>query len=306
MMKKRKRMGARSTSEFEAVEARKVSIANSKPFKRQPVAVAKKQDRKIPSAHGDIKVRIYTPKGNGPFPVIVYFHGGGWVVGSIDSHEEATTMLAVKAGAVVISVDYRLAPEHKFPAAVEDCFAAVEWASAHAEQVGGDVERIVVSGDSAGGNLAAAVCLMGRERGGPKIALQLLVYPMLDSTRSMSKYAGKDYGPTPVEYDWFLSNYFESAHDTGNTLASPLLANLAGLPPAVVVTAQYDTLTEQSDEYVRKLREAGVKVARKEFKGMTHGFWGLPGYFDSGREAIEWGADHVKKLKRPSRARRSL
>jgi acetyl esterase len=203
-------------------------------------------------------------------------------------------------------VDYRLSPEHKFPAALEDCYAAVSWASSIAEELRGDAGRVVVSGDSAGGNLAAAVCLMARARGGPKIALQLLVYPLVDLTRSMRNYAGKDYGPTPVEYDWFVRNYLENSEDTRNALASPLLGDLAGLPPAAVVTAQYDTLTEQADEYCLKLRKAGVKVTKKEFKGMTHGFWALPGYFDSGGEAIEWGGGHVTKLKRPSRARKSL
>jgi acetyl esterase len=299
MMKKRKAMGARSTSEFDAVEARKVSVANSKPFKRTPDAVKRKQDRRIKGPRGQIPIRVYTPEGRGPFPIVVYFHGGGWVVGSIDSLEEATSKLANSAKAVVVSVDYRLAPEHKFPAAPDDCYAAALWASNHAKEIDGDPDRLVVAGDSAGGNLSAAVCLMARDKGTPKIALQLLVYPLVDFTRDMGKFSKREYGPTPAECSWYKENYFGSVSDSAHLLASPLLADLGGLPPAAIVTAQYDTFTEQANEYARKLSAAGVKVSRKEFRGMTHGFWGLPGYFDLGSAAVEWGALQVRKLRRP-------
>jgi acetyl esterase/lipase len=299
MMKKRKAMGARPTSEFDAVEARKVSVANSKPFKRAPDPVKKKQDSKIKGPRGPIPIRVYTPKGRGPFPIVVYFHGGGWVVGSIDSLDEATSKLANSAKAVVVSVDYRLAPEHKFPAAPEDCYAVALWASSHAEEIDGDPGRLVVAGDSAGGNLAAAVCLMAREKGGPKIALQLLVYPLVDFTRDMGKFSNEEYGPTPADCLWYKKNYFQSVSDTAHPLASPLLAELGSLPPAAIVTAQYDTFTEQANEYARKLSDAGVNVSRKEFRGVTHGFWGLPGYFDLGGAAVEWGGLQVRKLRRP-------
>jgi len=302
MMKKRKAIGARSISEFDAVGARKAIVANTKPFKSRPVAVSKKHNIKIGGPGGKIPVRVYVPKGKGPFPTVVYFHGGGWVVGSIDQSEEPTALLAKITPAVVVSVDYRLAPEHKFPAAPADCYAAVEWASKRAKEFGGDADRLVVSGDSAGGNLSAAVCLMARDRNGPKIALQLLVYPLVDFTRDMRKFSGKDYGPTPTECEWFKDNYLRDASDALDSLASPLLADLRGLPPAAVVTAQYDTFTEQTNEYAKKLEAAGVKVTRKEFKGMTHGFWSYPEYFDLGRESIEWCGAQVRKVRRSSRA----
>jgi acetyl esterase len=296
-LKKRTELGARPSSEYDAPGARKASVVNARPFKKRPAAVAKKEDRTIKGPAGPIPVRVYTPRGKGPFPVVVYLHGGGWVLGSVELSDESASLLAKTAPAVVVSVDYRLSPEHKFPAAPEDCYAAVVWASKNAKSLGGDPKRLVVCGDSAGGNLSAAVALMARERGGPAIALQLLVYPLVDFTRDMKKFAKAAYGPTPTDCAWYIENYFTKGSEKSDARASPLFADLRGLPPAAIITAQYDTFTEQAGEYARKLTGAGVKVAKREYKGMMHGFWGYPGYFDLGREAIEWGALQVRKVK---------
>jgi acetyl esterase len=304
MLKKRKEMGARSIADFDAVEARKVSVYNRQPFARKSVKITK-EDGEIGCPHGKIPVRIYTPKGRGPHPLVVFFHGGGWVVGSIEGSDEAVSLLAREANAVVVSVDYHLAPEFKFPAAPEDCLAAVEWAVAHAKELRADPSRVVVSGDSAGGNLSAAVSLMAKERGQPKIALQLLIYPLVDFTRPMGKYSKKEFGPTPKECAWFAENYFSRVPDWGNPIASPIFGELSELPPVALVTAQFDTFTEQCNEFAVKLRRSGVRVKKKEFKGMTHGFWSYPGYFDLGREAVEWSALQVRSLKGPSRAGKS-
>lgn len=303
-LKKRKQIGARSSAEYDAMGARNASVVNAKPFGRKPVAVAK-EDRTIEGPGGAIPIRVYTPRGRGSFPIVVYFHGGGWVLGSIDLSDEAASLLAKSAPAVVVSVDYRLSPENKFPAAPEDCYAAAVWAFEHAKELGGDPERLVVCGDSAGGNLSAAVTLMSRERGRPKIAMQVLVYPLVDFTRNMDKYSEVEYGPTPVECAWFIENYFTNKKETRDFIASPFLADLSGLPPAVVITAEYDTLTEQSKEYAKKLAAAGVEVVTRNYRGMMHGFWGLPGYFDSGGKAVGWAGAQVRSLGGPSRAGRS-
>ena len=225
-----------------------------------------------------IPLRIYTPdRDGGPdgWPVVVLFHGGGFIAGSPDSHDGGARELCAQADAIVVSVDYRLAPEHKFPAAAEDCHAALLWAATHAREFGGDPTRLAITGDSAGGNLAAAVALMNRDRGGPPIALQALVYPVIDpACDSPSAVANAEgYLLTTVSMKWMWSQYVSGADDYANPYAAPVVAaSLAGLPPALVITAEFDPLRDEGEAYGRALAAAGVPVTISRYDGMIHGF----------------------------------
>jgi acetyl esterase len=253
--------------------------------------VAHVDDRQVPGPGGPIRVRIITPQTarEGPLPVLVYFHGGGWVLGNIESHEGICRALAHAAEAIVVTVDYRRAPEHRFPAAVEDAFAATSWVAAHAAEFGGDPKRIAVVGDSAGGNLAAVTCIMARDRGGPDLAFQVLVYPITDynlQTGSYRQYA-EGYFLTRSEMAWYWEQYCPKQNDRWHPHASPCRAgDLAGLPPALVITAEYDVLRDEGEAYASQLRAAGVPVNAHRYDGMIHGFVRRYPFFDQGRGAI--------------------
>jgi acetyl esterase len=251
----------------------------------KPEAVAKVEDRLIPGPGGQIPVRFYTPQGRAPFPVLVFFHGGGFVIGSIEFYDEFCRALTNGAGCIVMSVGYRLAPEHKFPAAVEDCYVATKWVAVNAKAMGGDSMRIAAGGDSAGGNLAAVVALMARDKGTVPLVLQLLLYPATDlahDTLSTQENAN-DYFLTRDDMFWFRSLYLSSDADRNNPYASPLRAqDLHGLPPALVITAEYDPLRDEGEAYATRLREAGVTVVCTRYNGMIHGFLSLP--FDQGKK----------------------
>lgn len=238
--------------------------------------VARVENRSIPGPAGEIPVRIYTPAGSGPFPVLVFFHGGGWVICNLDTHDAPCRSLANGADCVVVSVDYRLAPEHKFPAAPEDCFAATRWVAEHTAEINGDPARIAVGGDSAGGNLAAIVSQLARDNGGPRLIFQLLIYPAVDFTaQNLSKQENAEgYFLTMDDMIWFEEHYLNSKADRVNPLASPsLAADLSNLPPALVITAEYDPLRDEGEEYGRRLREAGVPVIVRRYDGLIHGFF---------------------------------
>jgi len=234
------------------------------------------EDRSIPGPAGPVPVRVYRPPGAGPAPLVAYFHGGGWVIGDIDTHDGTCRTLSRRTGAVVVSVGYRLAPEHRFPAAVDDCDAATAWVAAHGSDLGGDPGRLGVAGDSAGGNLAAAVTLRAWRRGGPAIRAQALVYPAVDFTtvRPSSVSNGEGYLLTAAAVRWFAAQYLGD-HDPADPLASPLLADLTGLPPAVVATAEFDPLRDEGRAYAEALDDAGVPVRLLDFPGLVHGFMGL-------------------------------
>lgn len=251
-----------------------------------PEPVAKVEDRLIPGPAGRIRLRVYTPQGQAPFPVLVFFHGGGFVIGSIESHDELCRALTNGVGCVVVSVDYRLAPEHKFPAAVEDCYAATTWVSQNAKDIGADSTHIAVGGDSAGGNLAAVVALIAKDSGRLPLSFQLLMYPTTDAAMSMPSVRenADGYFLTRADMVWFLSLYLRDDADRDNPRVSPLRAHtFHGLPPALVITAEFDPLRDEGEAYAAKLREAGVKVTSTRYGGMIHGFVSMP--FDQGKKA---------------------
>jgi acetyl esterase len=209
-------------------------------------------------------------------PVVVYFHGGGWVIGDLEVVDQPCRQLASAAGAIVVSVDYRLAPEHRYPAAFEDSYAATVWVGAHAAEIGGDPARLAVAGDSAGGNLAAAVALAARDRGGPELAAQLLIYPVTDFNFGTASYHDnrEGYLLTKGSMQWFWAHYLGAQDLDKDPYACPLRADsLAGLPPAYVATSEYDPLRDEGEAYARRLEEAGVAVTAKRFDGMLHGFF---------------------------------
>jgi acetyl esterase len=262
-----------------------------------PAAVASVTDRTIPGPAGEIPVRIYTPAGKPPFPVLVYFHGGGWVIGSLESHDGTCRDLANGAGSIVVSVDYRLAPENRFPAAAEDAYAATKWVAENAASIGADAGRVAIGGDSAGGNLTAVVALMARDRGGPRLAFQLLVYPVTDVARDTRSYEenADGYFLTRKAMEWFWGHYLGRPTDGENAYASPLrAASLAGLPPALVITAEFDPLRDEGEAYARRLEEAGVHVRLKRYDGMIHGFFGMGRVLDQGKQAMAEATGHLR------------
>lgn len=263
-----------------------------------PPPVAKIENRGIPGPAGELPVRIYTPDGAGPFPLLMFFHGGGFVVCDLDSHDALARSLCGGAGAVVVSVDYRLAPEAKFPAAPEDCHAATRWAVDNAASIGADGARVAVAGDSAGGNLAAVVAQLAKQRGGPALAHQLLIYPVTahDFTTPSYEENAEGYFLTRDMMQWFWHHYLERAEDGQDPMAAPLRAkDLSGLPPATVVTAEYDPLRDEGEAYARRLDEAGVPTQAVRYDGVIHGFVSMYEQIDKGREAIEFGCKRLRE-----------
>jgi acetyl esterase len=259
------------------------------PIPRDPGApMAEVVDCAVATPDGDLPVRIYRPRETALLPVLVYFHGGGWVLGSIDSHDSVARNLARSADCLVVSVGYRLAPEHRFPAAVDDCIAAVRWVHGHANDFGADAARIALGGDSAGGNLATVVALRLRDEGGPKIAGQLLVYPVTQlraPLRGSMVANAEGYFLRARDVAWFDDMYLGDSQAHTHPYASPLLAaSLGGLAPALVITAEFDPLRDQGEDYARRLRQAGVAVTLSRYDGAFHAFFGMPA--DIGRRAV--------------------
>jgi acetyl esterase len=258
-----------------AAEARLLYLAGRKVLAPEPMPVAELRDLTVSGLAGPIPLRLYRPSAGGTLPVLVFFHGGGWVVGDIETHDTICRHLANRAECVVVSVDYRLAPEHKFPAAVEDCLAASAWVADNAATIGVDAERLAVGGDSAGGNLAAVVSLMARDLGAPRISYQLLIYPATDAAMrhdSVARFA-EGHVLTRSTMRWFYEQYLREPDDAADWRVSPLVApELAGLPPAFVLTAGYDPLCDEGDAYAERLAAAGVAVEHRRFPGQIHGF----------------------------------
>ena len=264
-----------------------------------PEKVAKVEDRLIPGVAGKQPIRIYTPTGDGPFPIVVYFHGGGWVVGSINTVDASCRALANLAACMVVSADYRLAPEDKFPAAVDDCYAAARWVAFNATALNGDAARLAVGGESAGANLAAAVTLKAQESGLPALAYQLLLYPVTGYAYDLPSHTenAEGYFLTTEMMAWFWNHYLASEADGHNPLASPLRASTdqcRDLPPAFIATAQYDPLRDEGAVYAAKLSEAGVTVEYICFEGLIHGFMGMAKVVEPAGQALEHAASSLK------------
>jgi acetyl esterase len=244
----------------------------------EPPPVALVRDLAAPAAHGPIPLRLYRgagTQGDRKLPTLVFFHGGGWVIGDLDTHDGVCRRLANVAGCAVVAVDYRLAPEHKFPAAVEDCLGATDWIVANAGALGLDATRLAVGGDSAGGNLAAVVSLTARDRGAPPLRFQLLIYPSVDMAMEHESHRRftADLPLTHATAAWFRDLYLRNAADRADWRASPLRASrLSDLPPAYVLTVGFDPLCAEGDDYAERLRAAGVKVTHRHLSGQIHGF----------------------------------
>lgn len=253
--------------------------------------VGKVEMKSIPGPEGtNIPVRVYTPKGNGPFPIIVYYHGGGWVIATVDTYDASCRGLSTLNNAVVVSVEYRKAPEHKFPAAVEDSYAALQHVAQNAASFNGDPQRLAVVGESAGGNLATVVCLLANERKGVMPKHQVLVYPITDYRFDTPSYQ-QNANAKPLNkamMQWFFNQYLKSPADGESVLVSPLRASpeqLRSLPPATIITAQIDPLRDDGTDYANKLRSAGVDTVSQDFANVTHEFFGMAILVDEAKEA---------------------
>jgi acetyl esterase len=266
----------RPVEEMTPAEAREQVEATPRARTAEPLPVARVEERMMPGPAGDIRLRLYWPQAPAPVPAIVYYHGGGHVIGSLDTHDFVARNHCSGAGALVASIDYRMGPEHKFPAAVDDSWAALQWVGANAESLDADPARMGVHGDSAGANLAAVVALLARDAGNPKLRLQSLVYPIADYGLvgdSYEKYAN-GYGIlTRGAMVWFRDHYLRGVEDAKDWRASPIKAHsFAGVAPAIVVTAECDVLHDDGQRYAEALQRAGVPVEYKEFPGMIHAF----------------------------------
>jgi len=278
-----------SFAEQGAVEARRVTALRAPLLAGEAEPVARVEDRTLPGPTGPIRIRLYAPETSSPLPILAFFHGGGWVTGDLDTHDSACRGLANRASCLVVAVDFRCAPEHRFPAPLEDCWAAVEWLGREGAELGGDPARLALCGDSAGGNLAAAGAVRARDRGGPPIAAQLLVYPVLDCNLETPSYLAKatGYGLTRDSMRWYWEQYLGEGGDGLSPEASPLrTGDLAGLPPALVVTCEHDPLHDEGVAYARRLAAAGVRVEQIDEAGMIHGYFRMPAVI--GRSRKSW------------------
>ncbi len=297
MRDQRERDGVAPLYSMTLEAARAADLASIKAGGGTPEPVHEVTDHWIAGPAGELQVRVYRPSGDRPLPVLVYFFGGGWVLGTIDTADGIARTLANSAGCLVVVPGYRLAPEHPFPASIEDCYAAVRWVADTAAELGADPDRIAVGGDSAGGNLAAATTLIAQEAGDLTLAGQLLVYPNTDQLaddESMRDNAD------PFLFNhhsvaWYRKHYLIDPDDAENPLASPLRAEtLKGLPPALVITAEYDPLRDQGERYAKRLADDAVPVTLARYDGMVHGFFAMAGIVDESRVALAQAAAQLR------------
>jgi len=283
--------------------ARAGTRAANQQMARPPLPLHRVEDRRIPTPAGELNVRMYWPRPAAEderLPIVIFFHGGGFVLCDLDTHDPIARYCSLHADAIVVSVDYRLAPEHKFPAAVDDSYAAVSWVAAHADELGGDAHRIAVAGDSAGGNLATVVCQLAKERRGPAIAFQALFYPVVDLDPkapfpSRAEFGGGDYFLSTRDIAWFNSQYLtDLVFDIRDSRASPMRArDLSGLPPALIVTAGCDPLCDEGEAYAERLKAAGVPVEYRCFEGTIHVFLSFAPVIPAGDEGLAFIAERL-------------
>ncbi|MGI8665180.1 MAG: alpha/beta hydrolase [Jatrophihabitans sp.] len=278
-------------------EARAADLADIQASSGTPEAVHEVSESSFAGRGGELPLRVFRPSAAEPLPALVYFYGGGWTLGQIATCDAICRTLANQVGCLVIAAGYRLAPEHPFPAAVQDCYDAVEWIAGQAKELGIDDTRLAVGGDSAGGNLAAVTTLLAKRQGGPGLAAQLLIYP---NTRYGADTDSMRENDDPSMFnrrsvDWYWAHYLADPSDGLDPLASPLLAeDLSELPPALVITAEYDPLRDEAEQYAQRLRADGVPTELSRYDGVMHGFFTMSGVLDSGRDAVSQAADFLR------------
>ena len=296
LLDRRDALGFPDNSEITADEARANARAGGKaiPTVKEPVGEITEQT--IPGPAGGIPIRIYRPATAGPHPLIMLFHGGGWVIGDLDSEDATSRGLVNRVNAVLVSVDYRMAPEVRFPGAVDDCYAATVWAVEHAEELGVDASNLATAGTSAGGNLSGAIAQMARDRGGPAIKHQVLFCPVIDHNYERASYVenAEGYGLTRDGMIWFWDQYLGPDGDGSHPYASLIKAeSLADLPDATIIAAQYDPLLDEAADYAEALKAAGNDVTYTEYPGMTHGFNGSFGLIDDAVKACDEASNRI-------------
>ncbi len=297
ILKEAESLGLPAYQDLSPTEARRQMLDQAPPV--QPnLSVKKVVDRRIPGPDGDIPIRLYYPADDAPFATLVYFHGGGWVIGDLDTHHGFCHALAKSSGCLVVAVDYRLAPEHRYPAAVEDAYAATQWIAENSELIQADPDRLAVCGDSAGGHLAAVVSLMARDRKGPRIDLQVLIYPITDCSFDTPSYEEnrEGYMLTRDLMKWFWNHFINDESEADDPYVSPLRAkNLCDLPPALILTAGYDPLRDEGEAYGRRLQEAGVNVTLSRYPGMIHAFIRMTAVLDKANDALDEVAGALRR-----------
>lgn len=302
LIRRAEEAGVRATSDMTPDEARAQMETLSKVRDKDRTEVGGVEDRMIAGPGGELPIRIYRPSSTtaDPMPALMFFHGGGHVIGSLDTHDLVARNLCVGVNCVVISVDYRMGPEDRFPAAPEDCFAATCWVADNAAALGIDDSRIGVSGDSAGGNLAAVVAIMARDSNGPELCAQLLVYPVADYAFDTASYVTWAEGAgilTASGMAWFRDHYLSNESDRADWRAAPIrAADLSNLPPAIVITAECDVLHDEGAAYALALEAAGVSVVYRDYPGMMHGFFSFAPVIDDGAAAQEFASVHLRKI----------
>ena len=291
-------LGLPAYQDLSPIEARKQMLDVAPPV--EPLlAVNRVEDRSIPGPGSEIPLRLYYPEGNPPFATFLFFHGGGWVIGNLDTHHGLCHALAKTSGSLVVSVDYRLAPENPYPAAVEDAYAATEWVAENSAVIQADPEKLAVGGDSAGGHLATVVSMMARDRKGPRIDLQILIYPITDCNFNTPSYLEnkEGYMLTRDLMKWFWGHFLNDENQSNEPYASPLRAeNLSNLPPALIITAEYDPLRDEGQAYGKRLQDAGVKVMLSHYPGMIHAFIRMTARLDMANQALDEIADTFKDV----------
>jgi acetyl esterase/lipase len=283
-------LGQPTLAELGAVAARRAAVERAPILGGAPEMVDRVENRTLPGPAREIPIRVYAPAANAssPLPVLAFFHGGGWVTGDLDTHDSACRGLANRGRCLVVAIDFRCAPEHPFPAALDDCWAAVEWLAREGAELGADPGRLAVGGDSAGGNLAAAVALRARTRGGPTLAAQLLIYPVLDFDLDTASYRdhATGYGLTRESMRWYWEQYLGERASGVSAEAAPLRAtDHSRLPPALVITCELDPLLDEGVAYARKLAAAGVPVEHLTEPGMIHGYFRMAGVIARARKS---------------------